>query len=381
MLPLISLAVWLCGAVSIIGADEPHASGNIQGSRTPVQKNPRVNAQLKTLLRWLPSDTESIIVAHDRGARRAIVKPSASSPIVETRIVGGRTVMVRSAPPSGHAMALERPAVAEVAMEWCTNLIFKILPEGDRHSVRAHDSETIQFAAWAGRGFRDDRRFANGPFFDGCQVIAFRPDSELEILDIVKTHASGSYGVGKHTVYKVKTVAAKRDDSDTLHFVSPGSSLLLVGTSRSFVEDSLRRVDGDDSPLAFPSELPEWRNVDSSSDIWGIRHYRAASATTRASMLRIDPAASGVVMQMNDDRVVVTHIGRGIRAETVERFWQEAVDENIASDRRFTCTRSAGDAIKVAFVSPKEDNPADMFSLQMTVLFGWDILGIIGVSL
>jgi hypothetical protein len=132
--------------------------------------------------------------------------------------------------------------------------------------------------------------------------------------------------------------------------------------------------------MAFPLGLPEWQNVDSSSDVWGIRHDRAASATTRASMLRIDPAASGVVMQANDDRIIVTHIGRAMRAEMVERFWQETVDENIASDRRFTCTRSAGDAIKVA-VSPKDDNPADMFSLQMTVFFGWDILGIIGVSL
>ena len=114
----------------------------------------------------------------------------------------------------------------------------------------------------------------------------------------------------------VAVVNAKVEDNESSYFVAkPKSGLLICGTNRHVIEETLNRMTRAATKRALPDDSPEWRLVDVDSHVWAIRHYRKNSPDDPSSPYRQQPivpsdnAAVGIVFwwKTTADKVARVH--------------------------------------------------------------------------
>ena len=72
----------------------------------------------------------------------------------------------------------------------------------------------------------------------------------------------------------------------------PRPNILLCATDKSYLEELLTRLRAPDKKRALPSELPEWKQVETAAPCWAVRHFaRDRSAWTDPS----SPIGGGAV--------------------------------------------------------------------------------------
>lgn len=54
--------------------------------------------------------------------------------------------------------------------------------------------------------------------------------------------------------------------------------MIIACNNREFLTQVLARIEAPSSTQAFPSELPEWKQVDRSKPLWGLRRFRPERA-------------------------------------------------------------------------------------------------------
>jgi len=222
-----------------------------------IAQQPAATPDWRAVLGWLPTDTQTLIVATQPFviAVRVEDEDAEISPIDTLRRFGlGR---LDDFPPLYEALV----------------------------------GHTVTFAL---AGVREYRRFSGlglGPY-DGCAVIVFaRPLGDRwqsAISGLAKEDWSG------HTVFVLSTEreGSLRTAPDQLNlFVTQfGSNFLVTATDRGSLHSLLERRAGVQTDHALPGGLPEWREVDVTAPVWALRHYRHTyDPKTKRSVLSLGP--------------------------------------------------------------------------------------------
>jgi hypothetical protein len=160
----------------------------------------------------------------------------------------------------------------------------------------------VQFAVAAVLAFHSPSALGLWPY-DSCAVIKFadRLGTGLEeaFVELPKEQIEGV------TAYVETEVdqGSRRDRPAyiTLLVARAAPDVLLVATDRISLRTLISRRNASASGRALPEDIPEWRLVDFSAEAWAIRHYRRSNAgdgnTVMLSGPRegTDPGAVGVV--------------------------------------------------------------------------------------
>jgi hypothetical protein len=265
--------------------------------------SPRLAADVEQAIRWLPEDTESIIVA--RGPLEdGILKDFRGPPPAPA-------VSVNPAPPpapndghgpfypptssgnpprppaGGNGSATLAPSLATV----------DIAQEPERDFRQEMLGSSLQLFGLAGEAFAQNiakhrihfvvsaaRRFGlpvigRASTYQGCELIVFDnavPDVALKAREQEKLSVEL---IENNRVVRIDTDVewGDKDEKLSIWYAKPKPNILIAATDAGVVKTILQRMA---RPTAASSPLlnfPEWKYVDTKSSVWGIRHRRTVA--------------------------------------------------------------------------------------------------------
>jgi hypothetical protein len=218
------------------------------------------------LLRWLPEDTETIMVA--QGAI-AIPKKEAD------RFQFAEALSLLPAGPT---------------FSFAKELLHKEL-----------QGQKVLMAMEGSRRFTSPKNLGMMPY-EGCHILQFESDDVVrQAFKVCQDKAEKKIELAGVQV----AVFSEKMEEDvwSIFICRPRAGVLMCATDKAYLETTLKRMNGKAEKRALPAELPEWKHVDRKAKIWGVRHYRKEFAKTdpssplrpRAAANVPDPTAVGFV--------------------------------------------------------------------------------------
>lgn len=214
--------------------------------------------RLNQVLDWLPTDSETIVVAN--GPFRFPQKLGPEQPFVT----------------SARAISF--------------GLVTHLRQGSLSKQLRG---QKILMSVAASRRFSSPKGLGLMPY-DGCHLLMFDQSAHETVKsafeDCIK-HAPKMIQIGEVRVASY-TETYERDEWTTL-VAMPQPDMLITATDVEFLQDVFSRMKDMRSKRAFPTDIPEWKHINVQSPVWGIRHYRKEhAATDPSSPLRPRAAAN-----------------------------------------------------------------------------------------
>ena len=166
---------------------------------------------------------------------------------------------------------------------------------------QALTGHTVKFALSGVREFQSFSGLGLGPY-DGCAVIVFSEP-------LGASFSSAASGLPKEnwdgaTVLHLSTErqGSLRSAPERLNLfvIELGSNILAAATDRDSLRYVLERRNGHQTDRALPDALPEWRVVDVTAAAWAMRHYKHTNdGRTREGVLSL-----GYKEELNDQEAV-----------------------------------------------------------------------------
>jgi hypothetical protein len=224
-----------------------------------------------SVLDWLPKDTETILVAQKS------------------------------------FQILHADAEPADALDMAHGYVLGLLGAAENERlIRTLQGQSIRFAVVAARkfGFRDDDSLGLVSY-EGCAAYAFAKPLDAAIFARTAEEklpgnalwlSKGSQNESKYE-YTYRTTLLKPD-------------LLLICNNQNFLNETLATFDSA-SPSkvrqALPASLPEWKQVDRSAPVWGLRHFAQQLELDYIHPERGkgDPTATGSTMQVGPASAVL----------------------------------------------------------------------------
>jgi len=223
-----------------------------------------------SILAWLPSDTETLLVA-----QQPFVIPESKPTDVQSALL--------------------------MAQAYVLGLL--TASEGEQLK-KALSGRTLRVAALGARNFAEQSPDSKGIIplgliaYQGCAVYAFAKPLPKPIIS-----RNADESVLGERVWTSTGTQNDRKNSDTYFVSLPKPDMILVCNNRSFLTEMITRMAGPAGLRALPSSLQEWKYVDRSAPLWAIRHFRGDRANVDPSqpahLLSHDknPDATGVIVQ------------------------------------------------------------------------------------
>ncbi len=128
---------------------------------------------------------------------------------------------------------------------------------------------TLRFAAIGARGFgKDETAHGLGMIsFEGCAVYSFLRPVQESLFE-----RKPDESVMGHPVWISKRSFSDAKETDTFVVALPKPDLILACNNRDFFSTMVSRMSTPQKPRALPADLPEWKHVDRSASLWGLRH-------------------------------------------------------------------------------------------------------------
>lgn len=244
---------------------------------------------------------------------------------------------------------------------------------------QAIEGRTVKFALSGAREFRRFSGLGLVPY-DGCAVIIFAEplgaSFHSAISGLPKEDWSGA------TVYSFSThrAGSVRASPDQLNFfvTEIGSDILISATDRDSLHSLLERRAGFQTGRAFPDSLPEWAEVDVTATVWAMRHYKHTydrkAKRTALSLGPLeelnDPEAVGVVYNAQPVGVAqrVYYLSHNRQVTELARHQWEWKDEGLAPKVR----RKSDGVVEVTVPTPSADTTGS-FGLLLLASLGYTI--------
>jgi hypothetical protein len=217
---------------------------------TPAAGSQKQNVPITfdSALSWLPADTETIIVAN------------------------GPFLVPSEAPYDNENSSSETVTQDDLKKQ------FEWLPIGllsvQKGILQKHlQGRTIQFALEGSRHFRSPAGLGEMPY-EGCEVLVLgKDDPELgnSFASYSRSVAGGLVSVAGHQTDVFKE--QMEEDVWTIFVSFPRPNVVMIATSRDYLQTTLQRLDGMTGPRALPDSLSEWKYVHRDAAAWGLRHY------------------------------------------------------------------------------------------------------------
>lgn len=238
-------------------AQQPSAPPAPQQHEVPAAAPPSVPAlpaPVAAALKWLPADSETVIVAN--GPFR-LTRPDPKNAEDPNAFYEQESVdfvdLVRS---SVFALAAELDGGAETSrMKPLFDVEFFFALEGSR---RFRAPRNLGMMSYEGAFVGDAGEHGK------AQIQA--------IVDAVAAAATEKFELAGTSVSVLKSSAPY--SVAALYTASPRPGLLCVASDRAYLEALLERMAKPGATDAFPSTLPEWKHVDPTAGIFALRHFR-----------------------------------------------------------------------------------------------------------
>lgn len=135
-----------------------------------------------------------------------------------------------------------------------------------------------------------------------CRMIVFSKEVTTRVLEALEPHASKVHKIqGKRILEFRSPEILPSGNSMRVYFARAAPRVLLLATELASLSPVVERIGKRNVSRALPAKLREWKFVDTSARVWGIRHYRRESMlTSSVSMLRRDQAAQGMVYTFDE---------------------------------------------------------------------------------
>ena len=286
ILGLLGLALLNSLSSRSLGGEEPKRS-----DRPPQSKLP---SPVEQVLWWLPVDTQTVVVA--RGPSKFLEAFG--------RGQGVDGIFIGSWPPSMvHEDKPTRIAVAPI----------KLLVEGSR-----------QFRAPTGLGLMR---------YEGAMIAVFEHDIDDQTAKSLHEGATQTETITGRRVSLFKTQMEK--DDWTIYVTQPSPNVLISATHRGYLAELLGRMDQRAGERAIPDSLPEWKHLNPTARLWGVRHYDRKDAeldpTSPSGPWAVqDDQAVGLVFAYDPPRheTIVRHLSRSKDASRVfSKLWADSKPE------------------------------------------------------
>lgn len=136
----------------------------------------------------------------------------------------------------------------------------------------------ILLAIEGARHFRPTSGFGQMPY-EGCAIAVFADDFNDDIDSFVKENRKSILRV-ERIEGRSSAVFREKLENDTWTFLVafPNKRMLVVATNRDYLKEVLSRLQGKKGNRALPSDLPEWKFVDTEVRFWGLRHFDKSQA-------------------------------------------------------------------------------------------------------
>jgi len=238
------LMIAVCG-----GCKRP---GNTQPT-VVTSKTGQPSIDIQQVLSWLPLDTETITVA--RGPFLIPYGP-AEKETIRNRELSGQELdhMFESLPLAVFGLKAD--------------LLAKHLK-----------SRPVMLAVEGARHFRSPSGLGEMPF-EGCGIAVFADALGGSGNAFVNASREVALGVEEIEGVKVAVFQEKMENDLWTTFVAfPNKNIVLVATKRDYITEVLNRIQGcRNGQRALPSNLPEWKYVDTDARFWGVRHFDKSQA-------------------------------------------------------------------------------------------------------
>lgn len=303
------------------------------------------------MLKWLPADTETLVVAQSF----EISKPEPMDLDVPKDL---------------------KPMIQSLALEELMGL-----GAGDRDLKYLEPlfGKKVRIALTGGRNFEIVSSFGSMRS-ENCSIIIFEKElgqAGKEWTERVRQDAMAVRQlVGREVfVFPSTTVMEgwhKLEPWQGACFVMLKPDTLLCASSDRYLEELLKRIDKTPMRRALPDSLPEWRHVDPTSAAWMLRHIPEGNP---------DRLISGATWTWKDDRLQVIYVSLAEKGELVEhsvrKRWnltQRPRSELPLLEARAEKIERRDDGTVAVTIRTKDVGwePTFWFSLQCYVLRGED---------
>jgi len=276
----------------------------------------RQRSDWEQVLHWFPIDTEMILVSSGPFRMEGPEDP-------------GKTDYDHfSAKEKLRAMNVPAPAVTQ------------------SEAMKALQHAYIAIAVEGGRAFEQPSGIGVGSM-QGATVLILAQESDetaRKVIDALRPAAHRRFLDEGVEILGFNEKVDESASSRVSYVCEPASGVLVTATNMQFLHEILQRMQISDNERALPNELPEWKHVDTTADIWAVRHYdkghmpfdRSALieliAEAEASNWKVgdytimDKDAIGVVVSSTpDDKFVVTFLSDNPSALAARAdYWRRA---------------------------------------------------------
>lgn len=172
----------------------------------------------------------------------------------------------------------------------------------------------FEFALEGSRRFRAPRNLGMMRY-EGALVAAAAPSSRDALQALFASIEKTADERIERSGTTVAIVRARVVDGpffeteETIFAASPRAGLLLVANDQGYIESLLSRLAQPSASVAFPADLPEWKQLDRRAAYFALRHYRregfaddpSSPMRERAAANVPDPDAIGLVVSVLAD--------------------------------------------------------------------------------
>jgi hypothetical protein len=196
----------------------------------------------------------------------------------------------------------------------------------------------VNFAVEGSRRFRSPKGLGLMPF-EGCQIVQFERGTSDSVKAAFRWCMENADAKKLLAGQKVAIFRERLDKDDwTLLVAHPQSRILLFATDLAFLEELLKRMDGEPRGRALPEDLSEWDHVNVNAPVWAVRHYRQEAAADdpssplgpAAAANRPDPGATGFVFWYDPKSpgpLTARYISKGPNAEQlIKEVWRQPAE-------------------------------------------------------
>lgn len=228
--------------------------------RIAKQLRPRKDtADWRTVLKWFPPDTETVITAPGPFKLEPAMDPDNPKFLNETIVNDLRTSLL---------------GLPVSTYDKCKGLLTQ---------------SNIMLAIRGSRAFKAPYGLGPGTY-EGADVIVFAPESTKEreqIIRILREECEIPISCFGLEVLMFDQIPIDENQTNAQYVCSPCDGVLLVSSGLSYLQEMLQRLRREQADRALPDTLIEWNEVNTLADIWAIRHFNHARMPFDRSALQM----------------------------------------------------------------------------------------------
>ena len=226
-------------------------------------------ASIGRVLSWLPTDTETIVVANTSFALPRFKHQRAAEPFSETSL----------------AELIEMFELLPLSLFGLKDGLLQNYLSGQR----------VEIAIEGSRHFRPPAGLGEMPY-EGCEIAVLAEAAASRGDSFLKQSSSVALRVDNVAGQKIPVFEEKLEDDIWTTFVAfPKPNLVLACTNRDYLREVLARIGGKVGRRALSDTLAEWKFVGTETPFWGLRHYDRSQADLDPTSPFVDQNVIGMV--------------------------------------------------------------------------------------